>query len=205
MIRVCIDPPDVYRDTGQDQDFSFPLQRDIWKRNDPGDRRSPSGLFPYLYTYPTWYTTLKVCYSKARAPIDFNVPMMLHYEPASFTFESTDTEHPFRCNIQYSLPEADCPRATMSPVWRHRNGMVFECSKTVEEIANEKYLASNEIQVFLCEESDPDFRMVLGVNKVTLEDGVTPLTFYMDRVWSLHTLFLFASDRTMVKLFGRLH
>lgn len=165
-----------------------------------------------------------VTLSKARfpglpKPLDFRVPVMLHYQPTFLRVTAyRGTELIWREVVRYMLSPTDFPVAKTSSAWKERReernaaamprelteipGTLVEAAVTPEQIAREPFTvdASKKRSVAF-EITNPHLAIIMEVVKVVRDDTGEPLTFYINRVWALTGLIIFLSDERVDALY----
>ena len=189
-------PPPIYKNTHQEQDFSVTIDETQLQTVTSGPILAeikqvvPSQL--EMKVIGLNVSLNRARFGRARFGDDLSdylVPVMLHNEGGTIRITAYDeTDKLWSRSLTYQLPEDYFPKPQMSSLWKQIGHMTAICQLKKEEIIQEKFSSIGPIHHYIRFSDDYSIVLDLGIQKVVNSQTFEPMTYYIDRVYSLKTL-----------------
>jgi hypothetical protein len=199
-IRVLLEPPDQYKNMNQEQDFALPLGAELQDYPDGGLKALGAvvSLNKVRYASASTQNDKLVLDRQPRHQKNLAallVPVMLHNDPATIVLSGVTAagEEAWRLRIPYDIRALRLPIGEVASTWAVMKAAAsaadpdqLVCKLKMPQIAAERVRmedAHAPVTVQL-----PEFdgvKLILTLQRAVNAETNEPLTFFVDRWWSL--------------------
>lgn len=179
-------PPVMYRSGNQEQDFWL-SDKDIWPFIDAEIKNLELPDEYSKWGYMQGDLQLNPVRLSSTSSTKWEVPVMLHYEGGALdvTAMTESGRLIWHGVVRYDLDPKIFERADLASGWTRISQNKVVLRKTIEEIAKETIIR-DETHNFVFNNSK-GLAMRMSITR-TVQPSGEPLTYYMDRIWSLSSV-----------------
>lgn len=131
------------------------------------------------------------------------MPLMMHYEPAivrlTCTEEGTGREV-WRREVEYQLPADEFPQPTaLASTWQRTAGTpVYTANINLDQMCQERIQFTGREKPIMFRSADGSCAVQFVLQECRNGATKEPLSYFMDRVWSLRKFAFFASRKLLL-------
>jgi len=132
----------------------------------------------------------------------YEMPMMMHYQPAivrlTCTEEGTGREV-WRREVEYQLPSEDFPQpSTIASTWERTSELTLQARINLDQMCQEQIQFSGPEKPVMFKSADGSCIVQFVLQECRNGANKEPLSYFVDRVWSLRKFAFFASRELLL-------
>ena len=211
-LHFQIFPPKIYANTNQEQDFYAIIDDNQWKKMTEGtvltEINTALGSQQEMMAI-----SFNVRANQARINNQLSsylVPVMLHSEGGSIqitAYRQVEKSHHTETGLtgdcaeewspiwikllSYELPENYFPKVQMSSRWKQIDEKTASCQIGIDEMIIEEWSQIGPIHHYIRFSHDYSIALDLGIQVAVNSQTLEPMTYYIDRIYSLKTIGLY--------------
>ena len=198
-------PPDIYANANQEQDFFAVVENNQWKQADrnhvineieKGTGQPSQMRVIGLNVKPNRVRKVEKLGKLEKTDFpDYSVPVMLHYEGGTLKITAYEgSSIVWKKSLTYQLPGKYFPKTKMSSKWKQVDDQRAICQLKLDEIIAEEWSYIGPIHHYIRFTDDYSIAIDLGIQMAVNSQTFEPMTYYIDRVYSLKNITLYLNQ-----------